>query len=135
MTILQNFIIPLIKTMFYLIIFGFLAFITFRAIFNSWTRYWKFFIKYKLRKVPYKNEDMDWIMEANKTMDKGMIKAELLIARKSLNRVNELMFIFDDINKQSEGGLNSSRLNDSNNLENNLPNLPKEEIKNGKEKK
>lgn len=109
MTIMQNFIIPLIKTLFYMIIFCSLGFVVFRAIFKSWTRYWKFYIRYKIKRVEYKDEDLVWIVESGKTKNRTDIQVTLLTAGKSNDMINRILFIYDDINKQSGGRLQDGK--------------------------
>jgi len=93
-------IIPLIKTCFVGGIFAFIIFYIYRAFNNAYSKQMKFFWKFKIRKKPYPESSVKWIMEC---MDKGIgwydAKRLLYVKGQNENDINEMMFIYDEILK------------------------------------
>lgn len=100
MEILNTIVVPAIKTFFYLLIFGGLAFLIIRWIYYKWTRSWKFIIGYTIFRTPYNPKDVEWLMDAkSRGLDKFKVKKELLLAGTSQSRINELLWIFRKLDK------------------------------------
>ena len=135
--LLHGLIVPVIQLLFYVCFFGGLAFIITRAVLKLWKQNYKWLLKYHLpfRKQEYKKEDLEWIVEQSKSMDLSQIKMKMLINDYSEDRINEIIFIYNDIEKQSGGALKNQRKIDGNNREVEEKELPKIEggKKDGKE--
>ena len=111
--LLQGLFIPTIQFLFYICFFGGLAFIVIRAILILWKQKYKFKLKY-LRK-DYKKEDLEWIVEQSKSMDLSQIRMKMLVNNYSNDRINEIMFIYNEIERKSGGSLKKQRTIDGNN--------------------
>lgn len=115
MAILENFVIPLIKWFF---IIAFVIWILFlfiyglMKIFNKKRRLW---IMYHLLKKSYDEKDVAWCMQAvERNMKEVDVRKHLLLKGTNENRVDEVAFIFNEVQKQVQGGGNHGRFEESN---------------------
>jgi hypothetical protein len=107
MALMENFIIPTIKVIFYIAVFGSLAFFISRAIVKRWTKTWKYFFKYKVFKRTMPEKEVAWCMEAIEIHNMPYSKAKqylYLKGKTSQSKVNETMYIFTQIYKILKGG-------------------------------
>jgi hypothetical protein len=113
MAIMDSFIIPIIKTIIIIGVFGTLLIYIFFIFYRAYKVQWKWSLKYSLFKRPINPDDVDWVV---KRMDEGCdyvdIKKIMLVAGKSKERTNEIVWIFktssNELNKSAlKGGLNA----------------------------
>jgi len=98
MEFVKNWIIPLIKLSFYLGIFSFFSYMVAKAFNNAWGKKYKFVWKYKIRKKPYPEKTMSWIMEiVDKKYNWYRAKKILMVANIPQKKINETLWIYDQI--------------------------------------
>jgi hypothetical protein len=101
MALMENFIIPALKLLIYLGLFGTLAFFIARALVKRWTKTGKYFFKYKVFKRTMPEKEVAWCMEAIETYEMSYSKAKqylYLKGKTSQSKVNETMYIFKGVN-------------------------------------
>ena len=108
MAIVENVVIPIVTLIAYMVMGGWFLFLIwkgFKMIFPNF----KWILKYKIFKSKYKEEDVQWCMDAvEREMTAIDIKKFLLLkGRKS--KVSEMLFIFDQIQKKLKGGDQNGR--------------------------
>lgn len=104
MTISNEIIIPIIQLIAYVVLGCWILYMiywVFKKIFPNF----KWILKYKLLGGKYKEEDVQWCMDAiGNNMTAIDIKKVLLLKGRQL-KVNEMLFIFDQISKKLKGGV------------------------------
>jgi hypothetical protein len=85
--------------------FGTLIWIITRFLMKKYKKSWKWIIKYSLARQKFSEDDVKYCMEAignNQSLDK--VKQFLLLDGCDDNRFNEIVWIYNKINKQLKGG-------------------------------
>ena len=106
MAFVENFLIPLIEVCFILGLVGFpLCWLGYR-IWKAWKVTLKWYWKYKIKKNEYDEELVAWIMECiDKDFSYYDVKRRLLLLKRfHEEKVNEVMWIFEQIMIQVKGG-------------------------------
>ena len=104
MSIVTNVIIPILQMMFYVFMAGGIIYFIHRLIKHLMPNLALTF-KYKIFKKPYKEEDVEWCMEAiNKGMSDIDVKRILMIKGKSFKRIKEMNYILQNVKTQLQGG-------------------------------
>lgn len=104
MSVVQNIITPIFQLIVYIVLIGWGCFIVYWIFKNSFKNLkWK--IKYGLLKRSYSEKDVAWCMDAiNQGMKPIDAKKFLLIKGQHPKRVDEIMYIFNQIQKRMKGG-------------------------------
>lgn len=106
MVVMNNFILPLIKTFFIVGITLALLIVLIRYAYIKWTRKLRWFFKYTIFNKQFSIEDIKLCTEMmEKDMDVYRAKASLLLANTPLNRVYEILYIFRKVERELKGGL------------------------------
>ena len=104
----SGFIFPLIK---FTLVLGILCVILFyvcKGFHNAYTKSWKFFFKYKIRKKPYPEKIISWIFSC---IDSGTgwydAKKIMMVGNLPKAQINETLWIYDqaiiELNKEKGG--------------------------------
>lgn len=100
-----SFFVPIIKTVFFIGIIGFVAYVILRALYNLWSQQWRYMIRYELLKRPLPQDTVDWCVDA---MDNGYgyyeVKKLLLVNGVYGERFNETLWIYDKLLIKLKGG-------------------------------
>ena len=95
---LKNFFVPLIEIIFIGGIAGFVGIFIGKAVWNAWSKSFKFIIKYSIRRKPLPEDTVKWCIEC---LDNGIgyydAKKMLLIKGTEQSEINEIMWVFDKI--------------------------------------
>ena len=108
---LKNFIIPLIEIIFLGGIGLFILFYVGRAVWNAWSKSFKFTWKYSIRRNLYPETTVKWIIDC---IDKGIgyydAKKILMVKMYPDDQINETLWIYDKIiiELNNQGGLNKN---------------------------
>jgi hypothetical protein len=121
---ISGFIVPLVEIVFIGGIILFVGFYVFKGVWNAWNKSIKFFWKYKIRKKPYPEKTLGWILEC---IDRGIgwydAKKLLLIKMIPENQINEIMWIYDRVLTELIGKKKFKGKNYDENIQQDLPKL------------
>lgn len=105
MSFVSNWLIPIIKVVFIGGIFGYISFIVGKAVYNGWSKQFKFVIKYKVLKKELPDEKVKWVLDA---IEQGVgwydAKKFLMVKMYPQSEINEILWVYDDIIKELKGG-------------------------------
>jgi hypothetical protein len=94
----KGFFIPLIEIVFIGGIAGTVLFVIGKAIYNGWSKSFKFFWKYKIRGNAYPESYVKWVLDC---IDKGIgfydAKKMLFVKMMPKNQIWETLYIYDEI--------------------------------------
>ena len=103
----DGFISPIVQ----LVVIGggliFIGWLFVRAFNKVWKTQWKWILKYRMpfKKKQYDPKTIKWIMDAiNMDWDYYKTKKLLLVKGFNIDRINETMWIFEQVQKQIKGG-------------------------------
>jgi len=104
MSAVTNVITPIVQMGVYVAMAGgFIWFIL--LIFKKFIPNFSLIMKYKIFRRSYKENDVEWCMDAvKKKMDDVAVKKTLLINGNSKKRIREIMYILEDVRTQMKGG-------------------------------
>ena len=109
MSVVENWIIPMGVMALFIIVAGFL-FVGLYFLIKPMIRNFKWKWKYKVRRKDYSERDVSWCVNAiEKRLSKASIKKHLLISNQKKGRINEMLFIYDQVLKQLQGGDDNDR--------------------------
>jgi hypothetical protein len=127
---MNDLILPILKLSFMSGAIGFGCFIVGKALYNWWSKSFKFVWKYKIRKQKYPQETMEWLSDAlEKQKDWYDVKKILIINSVPIPVMNEMLWIYEkiliDFNNEKGGknknGRNNKRSIGKNESRKNLP--------------
>jgi len=105
MEFVRQFLTPLIKVIFIGGFLGAIGWYVGKAVYNGWSKHYKFVWKYKIKKQQYPEKTLIWCLDAS---DKGLgwydIKKILMVAGKPTSQINEILWIYDEIFKLNQKG-------------------------------
>lgn len=106
MSIVSNIIVPAIKIIFYIGFFGSLIyFIGWKALWNAWSKRYKFVFRYKVRRKPYPESIVKWCID---NMQDGVgywqTKKFLMVKNRPQKEINEILWIYEQLLKELKGG-------------------------------
>ena len=102
---IKQFIAPIIEIIFIGGILSFIGYYVFRAFYNAWTKSWKYVLKYRIKKNPYTEKHVKFVMDCiDQKKSYYNTKKELLLRSTSENEVNEIMWIYNQVWKELKGG-------------------------------
>jgi len=109
MSFMNNVLAPIIHLIIYIVLIMWVTFLIYWVFKNVFPNA-RFFWKYKIFKRKYREDDVDFCMDA---IEKGAklvdIKKWLLIKGQKPKRVNEIIYIYHQILKQLKGGDKNDR--------------------------
>lgn len=106
----KGFFIPIIE----LVIIGgliiFILFVVIRASLHYYNTRLRWFLKYSIMRKKYDDTIVSWILNAIRNdIDYWTAKKTLLCKGIEMRQVNEMMYIYDNIYKQLQGGKNDGQ--------------------------
>jgi len=109
MTIVQNIVIPAITLIAYIGFFGFLSYVIGKALWNGWSKRYKFVFKYKVRRKPYPESIVKWCID---NMQDGVgywqTKKFLMVKNRPQKEINEILWIYEQLLKELKGGIDKN---------------------------
>lgn len=102
-----------------IVIGGFILVILFYillAFYRGWTRRYKFFWKYKIKRHPYPENTIKWVIVCIEAkMNYYDVKKKLLLAMINVKEVNEILWLYEQtFGKLMKGGKNDRKIKGSN---------------------
>jgi hypothetical protein len=121
---LNGFFIPLIEITFIVGIVAYAGFYFIKGIRNAWTKSAKFTWKYRIMRRSYPESTLKWVLNC---MDQGIgyydAKKILMVKMIEQNKINETLWIYDQVINEIGSDKQKSRKLEGKNAEQNLPTM------------
>ena len=109
MSFVSNVLIPVIKILLYVGFFGFLSFVLIKALWNGWSKKYKFVFRFKILKKPYPVPVVNWCIEnLNEGVGYYQVKKFLMIKNRPQSEINEMLWIYQELVKELKGGIDKN---------------------------
>lgn len=99
-------IIPVIEISIIGGLIAFVGYFIFKAVYNAWSKEFKFYLRYKIMKTKYPEATLKWILNC---MSKGIgwydAKKMLMVKMYPQDQINETLWIYDQVINELKGGV------------------------------